>query len=55
MCAVQVELAVVETGLGGVTDATNVFAPARLACAVITAIDKDHLKALGGQMHDHSN
>jgi len=36
-----------ETGLGGVADATNVFAPANLACAIITAIDKDHLKALG--------
>lgn len=43
----QVQLAVVETGLGGVADATNVFAPANLACAIITAIDKDHLKALG--------
>ena len=41
------QLAVVETGLGGVADATNVFAPANLACAIITAIDKDHLKALG--------
>ncbi len=43
----QVQLAVVETGLGGVVDATNVFAPANLACAIITAIDKDHLNALG--------
>ena len=43
----QVQLAVVETGLGGVADATNVFTPAKLACAIITAIDKDHLKALG--------
>ena len=43
----QVQLAVVEAGLGGATDATNVFEPANLACAVITAIDKDHLKALG--------
>ncbi|DBA93106.1 TPA: hypothetical protein ACH3X2_003424 [Trebouxia sp. C0005] len=42
----KVQLAVVETGLGGVADATNVFAPANLACAIITAIDKDHLKAL---------
>ena len=43
----QVQTAVIEAGLGGVTDATNVFEPANLACAVITAIDKDHLKALG--------
>ncbi|KAA6423036.1 MAG: folylpolyglutamate synthase-like [Trebouxia sp. A1-2] len=46
----KVQLAVVETGLGGVADATNVFAPANLACAIITAIDKDHLKALGGSV-----
>ena len=44
---VQVQLAVVETGLGGVADATNVFEPAQLACAVITAIDNDHARALG--------
>ena len=37
----------VEAGLGGVTDATNVFEADRLACAVITAIDNDHMKALG--------
>ena len=43
----QVQLAVVEAGLGGVTDATNVFEPAQLACAVITAIDNDHMEALG--------
>lgn len=43
----QVQLAVVEAGLGGVADATNVFEPAQLACAVITAIDNDHMKALG--------
>ncbi len=47
-CAAQVQLAVVEAGLGGITDATNVFEPADLACAVMTAIDNDHLKALGG-------
>lgn len=41
------QLAVVETGLGGVTDATNLFEPAQLACAVITAIDNDHMEALG--------
>ena len=41
------QLAVVETGLGGVADATNVFEAAQLACAVITAIDNDHMRALG--------
>ena len=37
----------VEAGLGGVADATNVFEPAQLACAIITAIDNDHMSALG--------
>lgn len=46
----KVQLAVVEAGLGGATDATNVFEPTNLACAVITAVDKDHLKALGGSL-----
>ena len=40
------QLAVVEAGLGGVTDATNVFEPAQLACAIISAIDNDHMEAL---------
>jgi folylpolyglutamate synthase/dihydropteroate synthase len=30
---------VVETGLGGVRDATNVFPPESLAAAVITTLD----------------
>ncbi|KAL3150534.1 hypothetical protein ABBQ32_000350 [Trebouxia sp. C0010 RCD-2024] len=46
----QVQLTVVEAGLGGVADATNVFEPAQLACAVITAIDNDHMSALGGSI-----
>lgn len=47
----QVQLAVVEAGLGGVADATNVFEPAQLACAIITAIDSDHMRALGTSPH----
>lgn len=43
----QVQVAVVETGLGGLKDATNVIEPEDLACAVITAIDLEHLQALG--------
>ncbi|MBV8901518.1 MAG: bifunctional folylpolyglutamate synthase/dihydrofolate synthase, partial [Verrucomicrobia bacterium] len=41
----QVELAVLETGLGGRLDATNVVQ--RPAVAVITAIDLDHQAILG--------
>ena len=46
----QVDVAVVETGLGGVRDATNVFAPKTLKLAVITAIGLEHQKALGGSL-----
>ena len=43
----QVQLGVIETGLGGAHDATNVIEAENLACAVVTAIDKEHLQALG--------
>lgn len=41
------DIAVVETGLGGVSDATNVFQPPNLSLAVITAIGLEHEAALG--------
>ena len=41
------DIAVIETGLGGLTDATNVLHP--LACA-ITAIGIDHAHVLGGTL-----
>jgi len=37
--ASKVDVMVVETGLGGVRDATNIFPPESLACAVITTLD----------------
>ncbi len=40
----------VETGLGGVRDATNVFSAAVLKLAVITAIGLEHQRALGGTL-----
>ena len=43
----QVDVAVVEAGLGGARDATNVFEPAQVQAAVITAIDLEHMDALG--------
>lgn len=43
----QVDVGVIETGLGGLRDATNVIEADKLACAVITAIDTEHLQALG--------
>ena len=43
----QVDLAVVEAGLGGATDATNIFPPDNLRLAVITALGLEHEAALG--------
>ncbi|KAL4430613.1 hypothetical protein ABPG77_005853 [Micractinium sp. CCAP 211/92] len=44
----QVDAAVVEVGLGGTRDATNVLPAAGLAATVITAVGRDHAAALGG-------
>lgn len=38
----------IEVGLGGVRDATNVLQPSILAAAVVTAVGHDHAAALGG-------
>lgn len=43
----QVDVAVVEVGLGGARDATNVFDAEQLAAAVITPIGLEHAAALG--------
>ncbi|KAG1674819.1 hypothetical protein FOA52_015206 [Chlamydomonas sp. UWO 241] len=45
-----VDVAVVETGLGGLTDATNVIEPEQLQVAIITAIGLEHADALGGSL-----
>ena len=46
----KVDVAVVEVGVGGVTDATNVIHEKHLAAAVLTALGDDHLDALGGSL-----
>jgi folylpolyglutamate synthase/dihydropteroate synthase len=46
----RADIAVIETGLGGATDATNVFGPDQLQAAVLTAIGLDHVEALGGSL-----
>jgi folylpolyglutamate synthase/dihydropteroate synthase len=43
-----VDAVVVEVGLGGARDATNVLPAASLAAAVVTAVGHDHAAALGG-------
>ena len=40
----QVDLAILEVGLGGRLDAVNIFEP---SCAIITSIDLDHMDYLG--------
>ena len=44
------EMAVVECGVGGEHDATNIFTQESIAAVVITAIGKDHVDALGGTL-----
>ncbi|KAG6426559.1 hypothetical protein SASPL_110784 [Salvia splendens] len=46
----RVQFAVVEAGLGGARDATNVFTSSDLAAAIITNIGEEHLAALGGSL-----
>ncbi|KAK9145596.1 hypothetical protein Sjap_005499 [Stephania japonica] len=46
----NVDIAVVEAGLGGSRDATNVFCSSSLLAAVITTIGEEHLAALGGSL-----
>ncbi len=43
-CIRNVELAVLEVGLGGRLDAVNVFEP---ACSVVVSVDIDHMEYLG--------
>lgn len=46
----NVEIAVIEAGLGGARDATNVISSSDLAASVITTIGEEHLAALGGSL-----
>ena len=47
-----VEIAVLEVGLGGRLDATNVVAPPSLAVTAITSIAFDHERYLGGTLRE---
>lgn len=46
----EVNIGVIEAGLGGARDATNVILPNQLAVAVITNVGEEHLAALGGSL-----
>ena len=48
--AERVDVAVVEAGMGGEHDATNVFGGGNLASAVVTHIGMDHAEHLGGTL-----
>ena len=45
----QVDVGVIEAGLGGVRDATNVFSPGSLKLSIIAPIGWEHVKPLGRQ------
>lgn len=46
----KVDIAIIEAGLGGARDATNVLRSKELAASVITSIGEEHLAALGGSL-----
>ncbi|XP_076916264.1 dihydrofolate synthetase-like [Bidens hawaiensis] len=46
----NVDIAVIEAGLGGARDATNIISSSDLAASVITTIGEEHLAALGGSL-----
>ena len=46
----RVECAVIEVGVGGSTDATNVVPASRTAASVLCSLGDDHLDALGGSL-----
>ncbi|KAL4594901.1 hypothetical protein ACB092_12G052900 [Castanea dentata] len=46
----NVDIAVIEAGLGGARDATNIISSSGLAASVITTIGEEHLAALGGSL-----
>lgn len=46
-CCLQVDIAIVEAGLGGARDATNMFSAQNLKLAIVTAIGLEHQRALG--------
>ncbi|PIA49088.1 hypothetical protein AQUCO_01300145v1 [Aquilegia coerulea] len=46
----NVDIAVIEAGLGGARDATNIISSSGLAASVITTIGEEHLDALGGSL-----
>lgn len=46
----KVDIAVLEAGMGGARDATNVTPDSRFLLAIITSVGMEHLEALGGSL-----
>nr|GEZ68447.1 dihydrofolate synthetase [Tanacetum cinerariifolium] len=46
----NVDIAVIEAGLGGARDATNILSSSDVAASIITTIGEEHLAALGGSL-----
>ncbi|XP_019452378.1 PREDICTED: dihydrofolate synthetase isoform X1 [Lupinus angustifolius] len=46
----NIDIAVIEAGLGGSRDATNIISSSGLAASVITTVGEEHLAALGGSL-----
>ncbi|ODV88666.1 hypothetical protein CANCADRAFT_3313 [Tortispora caseinolytica NRRL Y-17796] len=46
----RIDVAVMEVGLGGLNDATNVFEPGELIATIITSIGLDHVEFLGDSL-----
>ncbi|GAA0167681.1 ligase [Lithospermum erythrorhizon] len=46
----NVDIAVIEAGLGGARDATNIISSSDLTASVITSIGEEHMDALGGSL-----
>ncbi|RMZ87933.1 hypothetical protein DV736_g4838, partial [Chaetothyriales sp. CBS 134916] len=48
----KVEVAIIECGLGGRLDATNILLPAEVLCSVVTRIGLDHQDVLGDTIEE---
>ncbi|KAL5727096.1 dihydrofolate synthase [Ranunculus cassubicifolius] len=46
----NVDFAIIEAGLGGARDATNIISSSGLATSIITTIGEEHMAALGGSL-----
>ncbi|XP_039062907.1 LOW QUALITY PROTEIN: dihydrofolate synthetase-like [Hibiscus syriacus] len=46
----NVDFAIIEAGLGGARDATNIISSSELSVSIITTIGEEHLSALGGSL-----